>query len=138
MDSQSVASVGNEGPKTIDCGIMEPKNIDHILNSYKYNQQLKNLVHETAKNCKIREILAGLPGPNLTDCLVLLRDYRDALHNLQNVGFCSNHFNMFVEDPARNVANTVRISIEDIETLIFFPSGARQIMCRKRTDSFFN
>lgn len=103
---------------SIDVGIEEPLDASVVLNATEYFQELDNLEHETARLCNIHKVIASSSDISLTDCLIILWGCRDALHNLECAEFCSTYFNIFVEDPERNVANSVTISIFEIDNLI--------------------
>lgn len=103
---------------SIDAGIEEPLDASVVLNATEYFQEFDNLEHETARLCNIHKVIASSSDISLTDCLIILWGCRDALHNLERAEFCSTYFNIFVEDPQRNVANAVTISIFEIDNLI--------------------
>lgn len=83
-------------PVTVDVGIEEPLNLDHILHADKYYGDLDRLAHETAETCRMDLILAGLPNPSKKDCPILLRGCRDSIDRLHREKFCHSFFSIFV------------------------------------------
>lgn len=110
--------VEGQARRDIDADIQEPLDISVVLNATQHYQELDDLEHETAKLCKIHQVITSSSNISLTNCLAILLGCRDALENLERAKFCSEDFNIFVEDPRRDVADTVNISIIEIDNLI--------------------
>jgi hypothetical protein len=98
----------------LDTGFADSEDMEHILRPGAYYRKLDLLERRTAEIC-------GIEGPelqekSLSECRESLQRSRHALQNLTEEGFCDGAFSILVRDQSRpDVANTVRISIHDID-----------------------
>lgn len=103
---------------SIDSGIIEGRNLDHILDSTRHFDELDQLECETAR------LLDMEAGPDLEldtvgDCIVHLIRWRMALVKLNNQQFCGTSMNILVEDQRKeNVAKTLPVMLEEIERFL--------------------
>lgn len=105
-------------PVTVDDGIEEPVNLDYILRAEEYYGEMDRLAHETAESCRIDLVLTELSSLSKTHCLIILWGCHESMDRLRRESFCHSFFSIFVEDISRGVAETVYISMEEIELLI--------------------
>lgn len=103
---------------SIDAGIPQTKNMDHILNAARYFGELDELELQTA------QILGMANGPlinleSLHDCLECLRNWQAALEYLQSRGFCGTSMSILIEDQDRDgVASAFHVSLSHVSALV--------------------
>ncbi|KAJ5976742.1 hypothetical protein N7501_000084 [Penicillium viridicatum] len=103
---------------SIDAGITETKNMDHILDTACYFGELDQL------ELRIAQILGMATAPcvkleSLDDCIECLANWLDALSHLQSEGFCGTTISILIEDQDRyGIANGFQISFNQIDALL--------------------
>ncbi|KAJ6190986.1 hypothetical protein N7519_001007 [Penicillium mononematosum] len=103
---------------SIDAGILDTKNMDHILDAGRYFSDLDQLELQTA------QILGMLNGTgikleSLDDCIECLGNWQAALEYLQSQGFCENTVSILIEDQDRDgVASVFHISLSQVGALL--------------------
>ncbi|KAJ5187870.1 hypothetical protein N7449_010864 [Penicillium cf. viridicatum] len=103
---------------SIDAGIPEIKNMDHILDAARYFGELDRLELQTA------QILGISNGPyiklqSLDDGIEYLGNWEAALACLQSEGFCGTTMSILIEDQDRHgIASAVHLSLKQIGVLI--------------------
>ncbi|KAJ5618139.1 hypothetical protein N7537_003253 [Penicillium hordei] len=111
---------------SIDAGLAETKNMDHILDAARYFSELDELELQTAQMMDMKN------GPSiklesLHDCIECLENWQAALGYLQSEGFCGTSISILIEDQDRDgVASAVHISLSHVSALfrtILLPSN---------------
>ncbi|KAJ5509781.1 hypothetical protein N7527_011924 [Penicillium freii] len=103
---------------SIDAGIPETKNMNHILDTACYFGELDQL------ELRIAQILGMANAPcvkleSLDDCIECLANWLDALSHLQSEGFCGTTISILIEDQDRDgIANGFQISFNQINALL--------------------
>ncbi|KZN93642.1 hypothetical protein EN45_038260 [Penicillium chrysogenum] len=103
---------------SIDAGIPDTKNMDHILDAARYFSELDQLELQTAQR------LGMLNGTrikldSLDDCIECLGNWQAALEYLQSQGFCGNTISILIEDQDRDgVASAFHISLGQVGALL--------------------
>ncbi|OQE13189.1 hypothetical protein PENFLA_c052G10441 [Penicillium flavigenum] len=103
---------------SIDAGIPDTKDMDHILDAARYFSELDQLELQTA------QILGMLTGTgikldSLDDCIECLGNWQAALEYLQSQGFCGNTVSILIEDQDRDgVASVFHISLSQVGALL--------------------
>lgn len=102
---------------SIDVGIPDIKNMDHILDATRYFSELDQLELQTA------QMMGMENGPytkleSLHDCIECLSNWQAALRYLQSQGFCGPSISILIEDQDRDgVASAVNISLSQVSAL---------------------
>ncbi|KAJ5353348.1 hypothetical protein N7452_002322 [Penicillium brevicompactum] len=103
---------------SIDSGIIEGRNLDHLLDSTRHFDELDQLERETARLLDM-EAGSDLELNTVGDCIVHLIRWRIALANLNNQQFCGTSMNILVEDQRKeNVAKTLPVMLEEVERFL--------------------
>ncbi|CAI7583344.1 unnamed protein product [Penicillium palitans] len=103
---------------SIDAGLPETKNMDHILDAARYFSELDELELQTAQIVDMKN------GPyikleSLDDCIECLRNWQAALGCLQSRRFCGTSISILIEDQDRDgVASAVHISLSHVSALL--------------------
>ncbi|KAF3386511.1 hypothetical protein F1880_000969 [Penicillium rolfsii] len=113
----SITQPDQENEIDLDTGFADSEDVEHILHPGAYYRKLDALEQRTADIC-------GIKGPEVQKKYIAelgdsLQKSSKALRNLMAEGFCDGTMSILVRDNSRpNVANAVRISLDEIENAL--------------------
>ncbi|KAJ5334338.1 uncharacterized protein N7506_008121 [Penicillium brevicompactum] len=118
---------------SIDSGIIEARNLDHLLNSTRHFDELDQLERDTVRLLDM-EVGPDLELDTVDDCIVHLKRLRMALANLNKQQFCGSSMNILVEDQSKeNVAKALPVMLEGIKRFLDASTQFNSNLLNQRT-----
>ncbi|KAJ5823845.1 hypothetical protein N7447_006185 [Penicillium robsamsonii] len=103
---------------SIDAGIPETRNMDHILDAARYFSELDQLEVQTAQTLGMKSS-PYIELESLDDCIECLGNWHTALGYLQSQGFCGSTMSILMEDQhCDGVAEAFHVSLSQTGTLL--------------------